>query len=454
MLIDLIAGARPNFMKVAPLIRALETRAAAGGPLRYRLVHTGQHYDPRLSGAFFEQLGIPAPDVNLEVGSGTQAEQTAAIMTRYERLLLEAPSKLCLVVGDVTSTMACAIAAQKLGVPVAHVEGGIRSGDWTMPEEINRMVTDSITNWFFTTSEFANANLRRAGVGEERIFFVGNTMIDTLLAHLDRLRPPGFWGALGLRPGEYLVMTLHRPANVDQAATLQRLLAAIAAGARGLPVLFPVHPRTAKVITETLGKQALPSYRPESQHPVPPPSFRPGSRNPVPGTATEPVAATEHAPSPFRPGSQHPEPPPSFRPGSRNPVPGTATEPVAATEPVTAAQYLPDFPNILLVEPQPYLEFNYLVKHAKAVITDSGGITEETTVLGVPCLTLRDTTERPETVSIGTNALIGTEPAKLAPALERLFAGNWPTGGIPPFWDGRTGERIVAALERVLNSGH
>ena len=398
MLIDLIAGARPNFMKVAPLIRALEARAVAGGPLRYRLVHTGQHYDPRLSGAFFEQLGIPAPDVNLEVGSGTQAEQAAAIMTRYERLLQEAPARLCLVVGDVTSTMACAIAAQKLGVPVAHVEGGIRSGDWSMPEEINRMVTDSITNWFFTTSEFANANLRRSGVEEERIFFVGNTMIDTLLAHLDRLRPPGFWGALGLRPGEYLVMTLHRPANVDQVATLQRLLAAIAAGARGLPVLFPVHPRTAKVITATLGKQALSS-------------FRPGSRNPVPGTASEPVAATEH---------------------------------------VTAAQYLPDFPNILLVEPQPYLEFNYLVKHAKAVITDSGGITEETTVLGVPCLTLRDTTERPETVSIGTNALIGTDPAKLAPALDRLFAGDRPTGGIPPLWDGRTGERIVAALENLL----
>ena len=336
MLIDIIAGARPNFMKVAPLIRALEARAATGGPLRYRLVHTGQHYDPRLSGAFFEQLGIPKPDVNLEVGSGTQAEQTAAIMTRYERLLLEAPSKLCLVVGDVTSTMACAIAAQKLGVPVAHVEGGIRSGDWTMPEEINRMVTDSITNWFFTTSEFANANLRRAGVGEERIFFVGNTMIDTLLAHLDRLRPPAFWEALDLRPGEYLVMTLHRPANVDQAATLQQLLAAIAAGTRGLPVLFPVHPRTAKVIAESLGKQALSSFRPGSRHPEPPPSFRPGSRNPVPGTATAHVVATE---------------------------------PSTATEPVTAAQYLPDFPNILLVEPQPYLEFNYLVKHAKAVIS-------------------------------------------------------------------------------------
>ncbi len=380
MLIDIIAGARPNFMKIAPIIRALEARAAAGGPLRYRLVHTGQHYDARLSGAFFEQLGIPAPDVNLEVGSGTQAEQAAAIMIGYERLLLDAPSRLCLVVGDVTSTMACAIAAQKLCIPVAHVEGGIRSGDWTMPEEINRLVTDSITNWFFTTSAFANANLRRAGVGDERIFFVGNTMIDTLLAHRERLRPPACWDALGLRAGEYFVVTLHRPANVDAGEALARLLAAIGAGTRGLPVIFPVHPRTAK----TLGDLAA----------GPPDGARAGAT-------------------------------------ARQPGPG-----------------LP--PNLHLVEPQPYLEFNYLVQHAKAVITDSGGITEETTVLGVPCLTLRDTTERPETVSIGTNALIGTDPAKLAPALERLFAGEWQQGGIPELWDGRAGERIVDALEKVL----
>ncbi len=379
MLIDLIAGARPNFMKVAPIIRALEARAAAGGPLRYRLVHTGQHYDPRLSGAFFEQLGIPEPDVNLEVGSGTQAEQTAAIMTRYERLLLDAPARLCLVVGDVTSTMACAIAAQKLCIPVAHVEGGIRSGDWTMPEEINRMVTDSITNWFFTTSDFANANLRRAGVGEERIFFVGNTMIDTLLAHVDRLRPPACWDELGLRPGEYFVVTLHRPANVDAGADLARLLAAIGDGTRGLPVVFPVHPRTAKTLAELGGGAAA------------------GGRADPDGASHGGLPAHLH-----------------------------------------------------LVEPQPYLEFNWLVKHAKAVITDSGGITEETTVLGVPCLTLRDTTERPETVTLGTNALIGTDPAKLGPALERLFAGDWQQGGIPPLWDGHTGERIVAALERVL----
>jgi UDP-N-acetylglucosamine 2-epimerase (non-hydrolysing) len=361
-LIDIIAGARPNFMKIAPIIRALEARQAAGVTLRYRLVHTGQHYDARMSGDFFAQLGIPEPDVNLEVGSGSQAEQTAAIMTRYERLLLETPSRLCLVVGDVTSTMACAIAAQKLGIPIAHVEAGIRSGDWTMPEEINRMVTDAITNWFFTTSEVANANLRRAGVDESRIFFVGNTMIDSLLANLPRLRRPPFWDELSLQAGEYFVLTLHRPANVDQGDGFARLLAAIGVGTRGLPVVFPVHPRTAKTLHE-LGE-----------------------------------------------------------------VP----------------------PNVRLVDPQPYLEFNYLVRSAKAVITDSGGITEETTVMGVPCLTLRDSTERPETVTIGTNELIGTDPAKLGPALDRLFAGEWKQGAIPEKWDGQTGPRIAAILEGLL----
>ncbi len=362
MLIDIIAGARPNFMKIAPIIQALDARRAQGGQLRYRLVHTGQHYDPRMSGDFFEQLGIPAPQVNLEVGSGTQAEQAAGIMVGYERLLLAERSALCLVVGDVTSTMACAIAAQKLHVPVAHVEAGIRSGDWGMPEEINRMVTDAITDWFFTTSEVANANLRMAGVGEERIFFVGNTMIDTLLANMDRLRAPGFAAAQGLEPGGYFVLTLHRPSNVDATGPFAALLAAIAEGTRGMPVVFPVHPRTARTLRE-----------------------------------------------------------------------------------------LPGFPaSIRLVDPQPYLEFNWLVKHAKAVITDSGGITEETTVMGVPCMTLRTTTERPETITTGTNELLGTDPAALKPALDRLFAGQWKRGAIPEKWDGRTAVRIVAELERLL----
>jgi len=361
-LIDIIAGARPNFMKIAPIIRAIRERQQEGSPLRYRLVHTGQHYDTRMSGDFFTQLEIPEPDVNLEVGSGTQAEQTAGIMVGYERLLLEQRSDLCLVVGDVTSTMACSIVAQKMGVQVAHVEGGLRSGDWTMPEEINRMVTDSITDIFFTTSEVANETLRGLGIEERRIFFVGNTMIDTLLTNFDRLRPPPFWEELGLQKGDYFVVTLHRPANVDGLSQLQTTLRAIGAGCRELPVVFPVHPRTAK----TLGEAAdLP-------------------------------------------------------------------------------------PNIRLVEPQPYLEFNYLVKHSKAVITDSGGITEEATVMSVPCMTLRDTTERPETISIGTNELIGTDPERLGPALDTLFDGAWKEGGIPEKWDGRAGERIAEALEHWL----
>ena len=365
MLIDVVAGARPNFVKIAPIVRALAARRAAGGPLRHRLVHTGQHYDARMSGDFFAQLGIPEPDVNLEVGSGTQAEQTAAIMTRYERLILDARPDLCLVVGDVTSTMACAVVAQKACVRVAHVEGGLRSGDWTMPEEINRIVTDAVTDFFFTTSETAGANLRRGGVGEERIFFVGNTMIDTLLASLDRLVPPACWHDLALAPGRYLVLTLHRPDNVDEERQLVALLDAVGAGARGLPVVFPVHPRTARTLRGVAGLAA----------------------------------------------------------------------------------------NLHFVDPEPYLEFNYLSRHARAVITDSGGITEETTVMGVPCMTLRNSTERPETVTVGTNELLGTDPAALAPALARLFAGEWKKGGIPEKWDGRAAERIVAALETLPIAG-
>ncbi|KOR29054.1 UDP-N-acetylglucosamine 2-epimerase, partial [Achromatium sp. WMS1] len=246
MLLDIIAGARPNFMKIAPIIHVLEQRIIAHGALRYRLVHTGQHYDACMSGDFFTQLGIPKPHINLGVGSGTHAEQTAAIMLNYEKLLFKTKPALCLVVGDVTSTMACAITAQKLCIPVAHVEGGIRSGDWTMPEEINRMVTDVITNWFFTTSEIANQNLRALGVIDERIFFVGNTMIDTLLANIERFKPPDFWSTLGLVTGNYLVLTLHRPVNVDQEQKLGEMLNAITSGCHGLPVVFPVHPRTAK----------------------------------------------------------------------------------------------------------------------------------------------------------------------------------------------------------------
>jgi UDP-N-acetylglucosamine 2-epimerase (non-hydrolysing) len=252
MLIDIIAGARPNFMKIAPIIEAMKAAQVEGSDIRFRLVHTGQHYDQNMSGSFFEQLGIPAPDVNLGAGGGTQAEQTAAIMIGYEKLLMQAKADLCLVVGDVTSTMACAISAQKLRVNVAHVEAGIRSGDWSMPEEINRMVTDSITNYFFTTSEVANENLRKQGIPAERIFFVGNTMIDTLLKNKPRFQKPGIWVELGLEANNYIVMTLHRPANVDEEKKLKELLDEIIAHSENLPLVFPVHPRTAKML-QTLG---------------------------------------------------------------------------------------------------------------------------------------------------------------------------------------------------------
>ena len=361
-LIDIVAGARPNFMKIAPIIQSLKANVSVGLPIAYRLVHTGQHYDAQMSASFFTQLDLPQPDVNLSVGSGTQAEQTAAIMIGYERLLEKQKSDLCLVVGDVTSTMACAIVAQKMHVPVAHVEAGIRSGDWSMPEEINRMVTDSITNWFFTTSKSATENLVSIGIDSERIFFVGNTMIDTLLSNFERVSPPEFWNELGLRAGEYIVVTLHRPANVDRAEKLARMLLAISEGARGASVVFPVHPRTAKTL-----------------------------------------------------------------------------------------QHLGNLPeNIIFVDPQPYLEFNYLVKSAKAVITDSGGITEEATVLGVPCMTLRNSTERPETVLEGTNELVGTAPENLEPFFDKLFSGLWKKGRIPEKWDGKSGDRIVAVLKRVM----
>lgn len=363
MLIDLIAGARPNFMKIAPIIDAIKEEKSNGSKIDFRLVHTGQHYDKNMSGSFFEQLGIPEPDFNLGAGGGTQAEQTASIMVGYEKLLMESKSDLCLVVGDVTSTMACAITAQKLHIPVAHVEGGIRSGDWKMPEEINRLATDAVSNYFFTTSEIANNNLKRSGVEENRIFFVGNTMIDTLLKHRKRFKKPAVWEDVGLKEKEYIVMTLHRPSNVDQEEIFRSLIDQILEHSEDVPLIFPVHPRTAKIIS------AL--------------------------------------------GVKH--------------------------------------KRLHMIEPLGYLEFNYLVEHSKAVITDSGGITEETTVMGIPCMTLRNSTERPETIEKGTNELLGVNPDAVKPAMERLFSGNWKKGEIPELWDGQTSKRIVSNILNLIN---
>lgn len=363
MLIDIIAGARPNFIKIAPLIEAISKQREMGIDIDYRLVHTGQHYDKKMSHDFFEQLNIPLPHHNLEAGSGTQAEQTGKIMVGYERLLLEKSCDLCVVVGDVTSTMACSIAAKKVNnIKVAHVEGGIRSGDWTMPEEINRIVTDAISDYFFTTSATANDNLRRTGIQDDRIFFVGNTMIDTLYKQMANFRKPEVWERAGLKPKEYFIMTLHRPANVDDGNKLQQLISEILTASQGKSIIFPVHPRTAKML-EATGIKA---------------------------------------------------------------------------------------PNLHLTEPMSYLEFNYLVQHAYAVVTDSGGITEETTVMRVPCMTLRNSTERPETCTTGTNELLGTDPAAIAPAFRKLFAGEWKKGEIPELWDGKTAERIVQHLIHIF----
>lgn len=358
MTITIIAGARPNFMKIAPIIHAIQKAQTEGNDIAYRLVHTGQHYDQKMSETFFEELNIPQPDINLGCGGGTQAEQTAHIMIEFEKELMTNPCDLVLVVGDVTSTMACSIVAKKCNTKVAHVEAGIRSWDLTMPEEINRMVTDTLADLYFTTSEVANTNLRNLGAKEEQIHFVGNVMIDTLLANYSKFRKPDFFDALTLKKKQYIVLTLHRPANVDEAEKLTATMHEIIGNTQGLPIVFPIHPRTAKIFTE-LGISA---------------------------------------------------------------------------------------DNLHIVEPLGYLEFNYLVKNCKAVITDSGGITEETTVMGIPCLTLRDNTERPETCTIGTNELIGTNPKAIKPFLDKLFSGQWKKGGIPKLWDGHTSERIIEVL--------
>ena len=362
MKITIVAGARPNFMKIAPIIEAIQIKQQEGFNVQFRLVHTGQHYDKNLSDTFFEELNIPLPDINLEVKSGTQAEQTAAIMIGFEKELQDNPSDLVLVVGDVTSTMACSIVAKKLWVKVAHVEAGIRSGDLTMPEEINRMVTDSITDYFFTTSEYANENLRKAGVEEDRIFFTGNVMIDTLRKNEARFTNPVIWNERGLKPKGYFVMTLHRPSNVDETQQLANLITQICTLSKDYPIIFPVHPRTKKML-EDLNL---------------------------------------------------------------------------------------NFKNLHYTQPLGYLEFNYLVKHSFAVVTDSGGITEETTVMNVPCITLRNSTERPETCILGTNVLVGNDSAKIKKAFTDLLSGYWKTGEIPPLWDGKAAKRIVNKLLEIF----
>ena len=357
--IDIIAGARPNFMKIGPVIHAIHKHnGSSSKQIEFRLIHTGQHYDKAMSESFFQQLNIPEPHLNLGAGGGTQAEQTAAIMVGYEKAIKEWKPELCIVVGDVTSTMACAIVAKKECVNVAHVEGGIRSGDMTMPEEINRIVTDSITDYFFTTSEVANKNLKEQGVSEDRIFFVGNTMIDSLLGNLERLQEPVFYNEQNLKQEGYLVATLHRPSNVDDPANLVKLLTIIDTQCGDKKVIFAMHPRTKKIF--------------------------------------DGLSLTLN--------------------------------------------------NVFITSPMSYLEFIYTIKNSAGIITDSGGITEEATVLGIPCMTLRDSTERPETVTIGTNEMVGTNPENIISYIDKMVKGNWKKGGIPELWDGKTADRIVEVI--------
>jgi UDP-N-acetylglucosamine 2-epimerase (non-hydrolysing) len=355
-----VVAARPNFMKVAPIM--LEMRRF---PDRFEqlLVHTGQHYDPGMSQVFFDDLGIPRPDIDLGVGSGTHSEQVARVLLAFEPVLMERRPDLVLVVGDVNSTFACALAAVRLGIPVAHVEAGLRSFDRTMPEEINRILTDQISDLLFTTERGARDNLLREGIAEEKIRFVGNVMIDTLLRQKSKALSLGVAPRFGLTDGGYALVTLHRPSNVDEPEALRGIVRALAEVQERLPVLFPAHPRTVRRLRE---------FDLESE-----------------------VSA---------------------------------------------------LPQLQVVPPLGYLEFLNLMANARVVLTDSGGIQEETTILGVPCLTLRANTERPITITEGTNRLIGTDPAGIAPAVREVLAGSGRDGRRPELWDGEAAGRIVRVL--------
>ncbi|MBN1931065.1 MAG: UDP-N-acetylglucosamine 2-epimerase (non-hydrolyzing) [Desulfobacterales bacterium] len=358
-----VVGARPNFMKIAPIIEAMNQYP---DKIEHLLVHTGQHYDAQMSKAFFDDLGIPKPDIDLGVGSGTHAEQTARIMVEFEKVCLKEKPDLVIVVGDVNSTMACTITAKKLNIKVAHVEAGLRSRDMTMPEEINRLCTDVLCDYLFTTDHFANENLKAEGVPEEKIFFVGNVMIDTLLKHKEMAKTLSLMNHWDLTPKRYATMTLHRPSNVDDRVTLQGILEALTEISRKIPILFPIHPRTRNRVKDF--------------------------------------------------GLEH-----YFSNGKK--VKGIWT-----------------------TEPLGYLEFLHLNMNAKMVLTDSGGLQEETTVLGIPCITLRENTERPITCEVGTNAIVGNNKDKILFAAQKVLQSDNYQAKIPEKWDGKAAERIVAVI--------
>ncbi|MCM3870899.1 MAG: UDP-N-acetylglucosamine 2-epimerase (non-hydrolyzing) [Pyrinomonadaceae bacterium] len=357
-----VVGARPNFMKVAPIVDAMKRREQQFTPL---VVHTGQHYDAMMSDVFFRDLDLPKPDVHLEVGSGSHAAQTAAVMEKFEPVLLAQKPDWVLVVGDVNSTLACALVCAKLGVKVGHVEAGLRSRDRTMPEEINRLLTDQISDLLFTPSQDADENLRAEGVAAERIRFVGNVMIDSIFKQLPRAKESPIRQALAIADQDFAVLTLHRPSNVDNRDTLERIIGALEEISERLPIVFPVHPRTRRAIAE-------------------------------------------------------------FGFGER----------------IERAK------GLRLIEPLGYLDFLGLYSHSRLVLTDSGGLQEETTVLGIPCLTLRENTERPITVEMGTNTIVGTDREKITTAAFAALNGSLTSNRhVPPLWDGNTADRILDALQ-------
>lgn len=355
--IVVVAGARPNFMKIASIVHAIEETPSAG--LDFVLVHTGQHYDKLLSDNFFEDLRIPNPNYNLAVGSGSHAKQTAEIMVAFEGVLQKERPDLVLVVGDVNSTMACTLTAKKMNIKVAHIEAGIRSFDLDMPEEINRMVTDSIADYFFTTTQIANTNLRNAGAKGNQIFLVGNTMIDTLISNQCRISKPDLPDEL--LDSNYAVLTLHRPSNVDSERELINTITKVMEELKGMKAVFPVHPRTAKQLKNRVKSNLL-----------------------------------------------------------------------------------------VITPPMRYLEFIYLIKNSSLVITDSGGIQEETTYLNIPCITLRKNTERPETIDLGTNVLANMKDGTFESAMRVFNEGFIKNAKNIPFWDGKTGKRIVDTLSKIL----
>lgn len=358
-----IVGARPNFMKIAPIHRNMVN----SGRLDPVLVHTGQHYDRAMSRIFFEDLGLPKPDIYLGVGSGTHAGQTGRIMIELEGIVLETKPDLALVVGDVNSTLAAALVASKLHIPVAHVEAGLRSFDRTMPEEINRKVTDALADFLFVTENSGKENLLQEGISSEKIYSVGNVMIDSLLDHLQNAQNSDVLSRLNLDYQNYVLLTLHRPSNVDQEETFQNILYALEQIEKRIPIIFPIHPRSRKMIERFQFNDRIEKMK-----------------------------------------------------------------------------------NLKLIDPLGYLDFLHLMKNAKFVMTDSGGIQEETTVLGMPCLTLRENTERPVTVELGTNVIVGTDTDLIVSESLKVLNGQAKQGRIPPLWDGKSAQRIVDILEQKL----